>query len=158
MLENTTAGSGTCLGVVTRSKNMNRLDNSDKLARLVADLIKRAAANEYVDAHSDTELYDDLEPEDNPAGVGIHYVCTVRAPYRRSNNPTAGNYSISPDAYEYSVEEATIWAGEDCEEEFDITDDVQKILNNHGNSRMPSRFLRKRDLAESSLLGRILHK
>ena len=127
-----------------------------KWAELVARYIVTAAENEYVDSYASTELYDDIEPEDCPAGVGIHYIAAAQAPYRRSNNPSEGNYNIRPEEYDYMVQEASVWAGEDCEEEFDVTEEVQKILDDMGKKSGRGHNMRslnrKRDLAESSLV------
>lgn len=140
----------------------NKQQNSSKWAQLVADYIVAAAEDEYVDSDDSTELYDDIDPEDCPAGVGIHYIAAAQAPYRRSNNPTDGNYNIRPEEYNYIVREASVWAGEDCEEEFDVTKDVQRILDNMGkksNRGHNMRSLNRRsDLAESSLAGIALSK
>lgn len=135
-------------------KEENKQDNS-KWARTVADYIVAAAEDEYVDSDAPTELYDDIDPEDCPAGIGIHYIAAAQAPYRRSNDPSEGNYNIRPEEYNYMVQEASVWAGEDCEDEYDVTDDVQKILDDMGKKSGRGHNMRslnrKRDLAESSL-------
>lgn len=122
---------------------------SSKWVRLIADYVYTAVEDEYVDVDNPTELYDDIDPEDCSAGVGIHFVVDATAPYRRGNDPTQANYNTRPEEYEYYVKEASIWAGEDNEEEFDVTSDLQKYLDakTNGSEAVDKRkFLNRRDL------------
>ena len=140
-----------------RRQHLLKEQDSSRWAETVARYIVAAASDEYVDASGPTKIYDDIEPEDCAEDVGIHFVATVQAPYKRSNKPTDGNYNIRPEEYIYRVQEASVWAGEDCEEEFDITDDVQRVLDIMGGKSQRGHNMRslnrKSDLAENSLVN-----